>query len=101
MEAELWDIWLEFAKENLPLPLGGMALRRSLPLSDAIKIERDLTNAVKIADANRKILAPMLMERKLIRVDEEKLDTYLNLYANKNSISMNQTQLLAVDTLLN
>ncbi len=43
----------------------------------------------------------MLMERKLIRVDEEKLDTYLNLYANKNSISMNQTQLLAVDTLLN
>lgn len=99
VEAELWDIWLEFAKENLPLPLGGMALRRSLPLSDAIKIERDLTNAVKIADANRKILAPMLMERKLIRVDEEKLDTYLNLYANKNSISMNQTQLLAVDTL--
>ncbi|MBX1799055.1 menaquinone biosynthesis family protein [Campylobacter jejuni] len=99
VEAELWDIWLEFAKENLPLPLGGMALRRSLPLSDAIKIERDLTNAVKIADANRKILAPMLMERKLIRVDEEKLDTYLNLYANKNSISMNQTQLLAVDML--
>ncbi len=48
MEAELWDIWLEFAKENLPLPLGGMALRRSLPLSDAIKIERDLTNAVKL-----------------------------------------------------
>lgn len=99
VEAELWDIWLEFAKENLPLPLGGMALRRSLPLSDAIKIERDLTNAVKIADANRKILAPMLIERKLIRVNEEKLDTYLNLYANKNSISMNQTQLLAVDTL--
>ncbi len=48
MEAEIWDIWLEFAKENLPLPLGGMALRRSLPLSDAIKIERDLTNAVKL-----------------------------------------------------
>lgn len=49
----------------MPLPLGGMALRRSLPLSDAIKIERDLTNAVKIADANRKILAPMLMEENL------------------------------------
>lgn len=99
VEAELWDIWLEFAKENLPLPLGGMALRRSLPLSDAIKIEKNLTNAVKIADSNRKILAAMLMERKLIRVDEQKLDIYLNLYANKNSISMNQMQLRGVDML--
>ncbi|EFV1157929.1 S-ribosylhomocysteine lyase [Campylobacter coli] len=99
VEAELWDIWLEFAKENLPLPLGGMALRRSLPLSDAIKIERDLTNAVKIANSNRRILAPMLMERNLIRVNEEKLDTYLNLYANKNSICMNEMQFKAVDVL--
>ncbi|TEY04022.1 menaquinone biosynthesis family protein [Campylobacter sp. US33a] len=99
VETELWDIWLEFAKESLPLPLGGMALRRSLPISDAIKIERDLTNAVKIADSNRHILAPMLMERNLIRVNEEKLETYLNLYANKNSICMNETQLKAVDTL--
>ncbi|MFQ6342268.1 menaquinone biosynthesis family protein [Campylobacter sp. VTCC 70190] len=99
VEAELWDIWLELAKEKLPLPLGGMALRRSLPLSDAIKIEKDLTKAVKIADANRKILAPMLMERKLIRVNEEKLELYLNLYANKNSIHLDQTQLLGVDML--
>lgn len=99
VEAEIWDIWLELAQENLPLPLGGMALRRSLPLSDAIKIERDLTNAVKIANSNRRILAPMLMERNLIRVNEEKLDTYLNLYANKNSICMNETQFKAVDVL--
>lgn len=99
VEAELWDIWLELAKEKLPLPLGGMALRRSLPLSDAIKIEKDLTKAVKIADANRKILAPMLMERKLIRVNEEKLELYLNLYANKNSIHLDETQLLGVDML--
>lgn len=101
MEAEIWNIWLELAQENLPLPLGGMALRRSLPLSDAIKIERDLTNAVKIANSNRRILAPMLMERNLIRVNEEKLDTYLNLYANKNSICMSETQFKAVDVLLN
>ncbi|EIB8552149.1 menaquinone biosynthesis family protein [Campylobacter coli] len=99
VEAEIWDIWLELAQENLPLPLGGMALRRSLPLSDAIKIERDLTNAVKIANSNRRILAPMLMERNLIRVNEEKLDTYLNLYANKNSICMSETQFKAADVL--
>ncbi|AJC93494.1 S-ribosylhomocysteine lyase [Campylobacter volucris] len=99
VEAELWDIWQELAKDDLPLPLGGMALRRSLPLNDAIAIEKDLIKAVQVADDNRKILAPMLMERNLIRVDAQKLDTYLNLYANKNSINMNERQFDAIDKL--
>ncbi|MDY3114163.1 MAG: MqnA/MqnD/SBP family protein, partial [Helicobacter sp.] len=29
-EAEIWDIWRELSKEELPLPLGGMCIRRSL-----------------------------------------------------------------------
>lgn len=99
VEAELWDIWQELAKDDLPLPLGGMALRRSLPLNDAIAIEKDLIKAVQVADDNRKILAPMLMERNLIRVDAQKLDIYLNLYANKNSINMNDKQFDAIDKL--
>lgn len=99
VEAEIWDIWLDFAKENLPLPLGGMALRRSLSLSDAIKIEKILTKAVDVAHNNRFILSKMLMQRKMIRVDEQKLDLYLDLYANKNSISMSELQLKAVNKL--
>jgi 1,4-dihydroxy-6-naphthoate synthase len=39
VEKELWDIWVELAGEGLPLPLGGMAVRRSLPLNRAIDIE--------------------------------------------------------------
>ncbi|HIE34915.1 MAG TPA: succinate--CoA ligase, partial [Campylobacterales bacterium] len=27
VEKELWDVWLELAKKELPLPLGGMAIR--------------------------------------------------------------------------
>ncbi|EAJ0349123.1 S-ribosylhomocysteine lyase [Campylobacter lari] len=99
VEAELWDIWQELAKNDLPLPLGGMALRRSLPLSDAIVVEKDLIKAVEVADHNRKILASMLLERNLIRVDAQKLDVYLNLYANKNSINMNDKQYNAIDKL--
>lgn len=99
VEAEIWDIWIDFVKENLPLPLGGMALRRSLPLSDAIKIEKILTKAVDVAHNNRFILSKMLMQRKMIRVDEQKLDLYLDLYANKNSISMSELQLKAVNKL--
>ena len=99
VEAELWDIWRELAKDDLPLPLGGMALRRSMPLTTAIKVEQILTKAVQIADSNKAILSKMLIERGLIRVDEAKLDKYLSLYANKNSVSMSEIQLKAVDRL--
>ena len=99
VEAELWDIWRELAKDDLPLPLGGMALRRSMPLTTAIKVEQILTKAVQIADSNKAILSKMLMERGLIRVDEVKLDKYLSLYANKNSVSMSEIQLKAVNRL--
>lgn len=99
VEAEIWDIWRELAGQNLPLPLGGMALRRSLPLTTAIELEKILTKAVKLANDNKKILSKMLIERNLIRVDEAKLNRYLNLYANENSISMNEIQLKALDKL--
>lgn len=99
VETELWDIWRELAKDDLPLPLGGMALRRSMPLTTAIKVEQILTKAVQIADSNKAILSKMLMERGLIRVDEAKLDKYLSLYANKNSVSMSEIQLKAVNRL--
>lgn len=99
VEAELWDIWRELAKDDLPLPLGGMALRRSMPLTTAIKVEQILTKAVQIADSNKYILSKMLMERGLICVDEAKLDKYLSLYANKNSVSMSEIQLKAVNRL--
>ena len=99
MEREIWDIWSELAGENLPLPLGGMAVRRSLPITDAIECERVLTEGVRIATAHKPFLSHMLMERNLIRVDKEKLKTYLNLYANDSSVSMNETQLKAVNRL--
>lgn len=99
VEREIWDIWRELAGENLPLPLGGMALRRSLPITDAIECERVLTEAVKIADENKNLLSKMLIERNLVRVDDKKLSKYLSLYANENSVSMSEIQLKAVQKL--
>ncbi len=99
VEREIWDIWCELNGENLPLPLGGMAIRRSLPLTDAIEVERVLTKAVKVATENKKILSQMLIDRGLVRVDDEKLKIYLDLYANMSSIEMSEVQLNAVDRL--
>jgi 1,4-dihydroxy-6-naphthoate synthase len=99
VEAEIWDIWQELSGGELPLPLGGMAIRRSIPLIKAIEIEETLTKAVKVADSNKEILSKMLIERNLVRVDSEKLKKYLSLYANENSISMNEIQLKAINKL--
>ncbi len=99
VEREIWDIWQELNGENLPLPLGGMAIRRSLPLTNAINIEKTLTNAVKIATNNKKLLSKMLIERNLIRVDDKTLNNYLNLYANEKSVLMDEIQLKAVQKL--
>lgn len=100
VEREIWDVWCELrGDEALPLPLGGMALRRSLVLSDAIEVERVLTEGVRVATQNKCLLSRMLLERGLVRVDAQKLETYLNLYANETSVEMDEVQLRAVDRL--
>jgi len=98
VEKELWDIWTNLAGE-IPLPLGGMAIRRSIPLLNAIEIEEILTKAVKVANEHKNILAKMLIERNLVRVDDKILDKYLFLYANDKSIELNDEQLDAINKL--
>ncbi|NWF66524.1 MAG: succinate--CoA ligase [Campylobacterales bacterium] len=99
VEAEIWDLWCELNRQNLPLPLGGMAIRRSIPLLDAIYHEESLIKAVDIANKHKKVLSNMLIERNLVRVDAVELDKYLNMYANEESISLNETQIKAIDLL--
>ncbi len=99
VEKEIWDIWVELSGGGLPLPLGGMCLRRSIPLHSAIDYENTLIKAVEVANKNRHVLAPMLIEKGLIRVDAATLDKYLDLYANDNSVKMSDIQYEALDKL--
>ena len=99
VEKELWDVWVELSGGDLPLPLGGMCIRRSIPLHSAIDYENTLIKAVDVANKNRKVLAPMLIDEGLIRVDAKTLDTYLDLYANDNSVELSDIQYKALDKL--
>ena len=99
VEIELWDIWQELAGNDLPLPLGGMAIRRSLPLNKAIDYESTLTKAVKVARDHKDRLSKMLIERNLVRIDAETLDKYLELYANDESITLSELQIKAINKL--
>jgi 1,4-dihydroxy-6-naphthoate synthase len=99
VERELWDIWCEHSGGELPLPLGGMAIRRSLPLTSAIAYENLLTKAVQVARDHKENLSKMLLERNLVRIDGQTLEKYLELYANDESISLNETQYKALEVL--
>jgi 1,4-dihydroxy-6-naphthoate synthase len=99
VEREMWDIWQELAEEELPLPLGGMAIRRSLPLNKAIEYEATLTKAVAVAREHKDRLSKMLLERDLVRIDADTLDRYLELYANDDSITLSEIQYRAIDKL--
>ncbi len=99
VERELWDIWCELSGGHLPLPLGGMAIRRSLPLTSALSYEATLTKAVQVARDHKELLSKMLLERSLVRIDGTTLEKYLELYANDESISLSDLQFDAINTL--
>ncbi len=99
VEKELWDIWIELAKEELPLPLGGMAIRRSIPLNHAIELEEILIDGVKVANEKKVELCQKLEEENLVRIGSDMLDKYLDMYASDDSIELSDIQLKALDRL--
>jgi len=99
VEKEIWDIWVELAGEGLPLPLGGMAIRRSLPLTTAIDIENILIDGVKVANEKKEELCAKLEKENLVRISDAMLTKYLDMYASDESVALSELQLKALDTL--
>ena len=99
VEKEIWDIWVELAGEGLPLPLGGMAIRRSLPLNRAIDIENILIDGVKVANDKKEELCAKLESDKLVRISDKMLKKYLDMYASDESVELSKLQLKALDKL--
>ncbi|MFA5233556.1 MAG: MqnA/MqnD/SBP family protein [Sulfurimonas sp.] len=99
VEREMWSIWQELAGCELPLPLGGMAISRSIPLNKAIEYEATLTKAVRVAREHKHKLSEMLLERNLVRIDAQTLDKYLELYANDDSVALSELQYKAINKL--
>ncbi len=99
VEKEVWDIWEELAGKGLPLPLGGMTLRRSLPLNRAIDIEEILIEGVRAANERKNELCAKLVSENLVRISDAMLDKYLEMYASNESIELSDLQLKALDKL--
>lgn len=99
VEKELWDIWVELAGDNLPLPLGGMAIRRSLPLNRALEIEDILIDGVKVANDKKDELCKKLEDDNLVRISDDMLEKYLDMYASDESVELSDIQIKALDRL--
>jgi len=99
VEKEIWDIWVELAGEGLPLPLGGMAIRRSIPLNRAIDIENILIDGVKVANSKKDELCKRLESENLVRISDKMLTKYLDMYASDESVELSDLQIKALDKL--
>jgi 1,4-dihydroxy-6-naphthoate synthase len=97
VEKELWDIWVELVGEGLPLPLGGMAIRRSIPLNRAIEIEDILIEGVKVANSKKEELCKRLEKENLVRISDKMLTKYLDMYASDDSIELSDLQIQALN----
>jgi len=99
VEKEIWDIWIELTNKKLPLPLGGMAIRRSIPLNRAIEIENILIQGVKVANSKKEELCQKLENENLVRISDKMLNKYLDMYASNDSIELSNIQIEALNTL--
>ncbi len=99
VEKEIWDIWVALAGEGLPLPLGGMAIRRSIPLNRALEIENILIEGVRVANEKKELLCKRLEEEHLVRISDAMLRKYLDMYASNESIELSALQIQALNKL--
>lgn len=72
---------------------------RSLPLTTAIDIENILIDGVKVANDKKEELCTKLEADNLVRISDEMLTKYLDMYASDESVELSELQLKALDIL--
>ena len=95
--ADLGEFWEK--RTNLPVPLGGIAIRKDLPENLKTDIAIILQSSIKFAFANRSATMPYV-RRFAQEMDEEVMEKHINLYVNNFSLSLGNSGRTAVLELL-
>jgi len=82
---DLGEFWEE--ETGLPIPLGGIVVKRNLPLETQQKVERVLRKSVKYAFGNRESSSEFIKCHSQ-EMKQEVIDNHINLYVNEFSISL-------------
>jgi len=84
---DLGEFWEEITK--LPIPLGGIVVRRNLPSEIQKKIERVLRKSVEFAFKDRDASSEYV-ELHAKKIEKEVIEAHINLYVNEFSISLGE-----------
>ena len=93
---DLGEFWEETT--DLPIPLGGIVVKRELSLSVQQKIERVLKRSVEYALANRDSSSESI-KLHAQEIEKEVVDAHINLYVNEYSVSLGEQGKKAVKML--
>lgn len=93
---DLGEFWEK--KTKLPIPLGGIAVKRDLPLYIQQKINRVLKNSVEFAMKNQKE-SYSFVKRYAQEMNDEVIRKHIDLYVNSFTVEMGITGRNAVNTL--
>ena len=91
---DLGEFWEE--ETQLPIPLGGIVVKRILPLAIQQKLERALRRSVKYAFENPNSSADYV-QCHAQAMEKEVIDAHINLYVNDYSISLGEKGRKAVE----
>jgi 1,4-dihydroxy-6-naphthoate synthase len=95
--ADLGNLWEE--KFNLPIPLGGIAIKRSLPENVKSDINKILKNSIEYAFANPDS-AMKFMKQNAVELEEEIIRKHVELYVNSFSIDLGNEGKKAIEKLM-
>ena len=88
---EFWD-----DKTKLPIPLGGIVVKRNLPSEIQKKVERVLRKSVEYAFENRDSSAEYVKQHSQ-EMEKEVIDAHIHVYVNKFSVSLGEKGREAVE----
>jgi len=95
--ADLGTLWEE--KFSLPIPLGGIAIKRNLPENVKKDINKILKSSIEFAFANPGS-AIGFMKQNAVELDEEIINKHVELYVNNFSIDIGNEGKKAVEKLM-
>lgn len=93
---DLGSYWEE--KTTLPIPLGGIAVRRSFNKDQLLEINVMMQKSVEFAFANPKTSMPYV-KRYAANMDTEVMQQHINLYVNNETLKIDEQGKKAVRTL--
>lgn len=84
---------------HCPIPLGGIAIRRSLPQEVKNDVEAILKESIQFAFDNREIVQPYISSHAQ-EMDEKVMQSHIDLYVNEQSITLDTSARKGIERLI-